>query len=38
VMFSGTPYEYLHVCGTPWDGNEYHEGDNALWTMTYARP
>jgi hypothetical protein len=38
VMFSGTPYEYLHVCGTPWDGNEYHEGDSALWTMTYARP
>ncbi len=37
VMFSGTPYSYLHVCGTPWDGNEYHEGDKALWTMSYAR-
>ena len=38
VMFAGTPYSYLHVCGTPWDGNEYHEGDRAVWTMSYARP
>jgi hypothetical protein len=38
VMFAGTPYSYLHVCGTPWDGNEYHEGDKAVWTMSYARP
>jgi hypothetical protein len=38
VMFAGTPYEYLHVCGTPWEGNEYHEGDKAVWTMSYARP
>jgi hypothetical protein len=37
VMFAGTPYAYLHVCGTPWDGNEYHEGDKAVWTMSYAR-
>ena len=36
-MFAGTPYAYLHVCGTPWDGNEYHEGDKAVWTMSYAR-
>ncbi len=36
VMFAGTPYEYLHVCGDPWDGNEYHEGDRAVWTMTYS--
>lgn len=36
VMFAGTPYEYLHVCGDPWDGNEYHEGDKAVWTMSYA--
>jgi hypothetical protein len=38
VMFEGTPYSYLHVCGSPWEGNEYHEGDKAVWTMTYARP
>jgi hypothetical protein len=37
VMFSGTPYAYLHVCGSPWDGNEYHEGDKAVWTMSYPR-
>jgi hypothetical protein len=35
--FAGTPYAYLHVCGTPWEGNEYHEGDRAVWTMSYAR-
>jgi hypothetical protein len=38
VMFAGTPYAHLHVCGSPWDGNEYHSGDRGLWTMTYARP
>src|SRR3984893_4376623 len=37
VMFAGTPYEYLHVCGSPWEGNEYHDGDQAVWTMSYAR-
>jgi hypothetical protein len=37
VMFAGTPYEYLHVCGDPWEGNEYHEGDKAVWTMSYSR-
>jgi hypothetical protein len=36
VMFAGTPYAYLHVCGDPWEGNEYHEGDKAVWTMSYA--
>jgi hypothetical protein len=36
VMFAGTPYSYLHVCGTPWEGTEYHEGDKAIWTMSYA--
>lgn len=35
VMFAGTPYSYLHVCGSPWEGNEYREGDRAVWTMTY---
>jgi hypothetical protein len=38
VMFAGTPYAHLHVCGSPWDGNEYHQGDRGVWTMTYARP
>jgi len=38
VMFAGTPYAHLHVCGSPWEGNEYHPGDKAVWTMTYARP
>ncbi|MGA2810458.1 MAG: hypothetical protein ABSG16_03590 [Candidatus Acidiferrum sp.] len=38
VMFAGTPYAYLHICGDPWEGNEYHEGDKAVWTMQYAHP
>jgi hypothetical protein len=38
VMFAGTPYAHLHVCGSPWDGNEYHPGDRGVWEMTYARP
>jgi hypothetical protein len=38
VMFAGTPYAHLHICGSPWDGNEYHPGDRAVWTMSYARP
>ena len=38
VMFAGTPYAHLHVCGSPWDGNEYHPGDRGVWTMTYSRP
>jgi hypothetical protein len=38
VMFAGTPWAHLHVCGSPWDGNEYHPGDRAVWIMTYARP
>jgi len=37
VMFAGTPYAHLHVCGSPWDGNEYRPGDQAVWAMTYAR-
>ena len=37
VMFAGTPYAYLHVCGSPWEGNEYVVGDKAVWTMSYAR-
>jgi hypothetical protein len=38
VMFAGTPYAHLHICGSPWEGNEYHPGDTAVWTMKYARP
>lgn len=37
IMFSGTPYAYLHICGAPWDGNEYSSGDEARWTMQYAK-
>lgn len=37
IMFAGTPYAYLHICGTPWDGNEYSSGDEAVWTMRYSR-
>lgn len=37
IMFSGTPYAYLHICGTPWDGNEYSSGDDARWTMQYVK-
>jgi hypothetical protein len=36
VMFAGTPYAHLHICGSPWDGNEYHPGDRGVWTMTYS--
>jgi hypothetical protein len=37
-MFDGTPYAYLHVCGTPWDGNEYGTGQVPIWTMRYGSP
>jgi hypothetical protein len=37
VMFAGTPYAHLHICGSPWDGNEYQPGDRGVWTMTYSR-
>lgn len=37
IMFAGTPYAFLHVCGDPWDGNEYAPGDEARWTMRYAK-
>src|SRR6266853_6230911 len=35
VMFAGTPYAHLHICGSPWEGNEYHRGDRGIWTMRY---
>lgn len=38
VMFDETPYAYLHLCGTPWVGNEYIPGETtAVWTMQYAK-
>jgi len=37
IMFANTPYAYLHVCGTPWAGNVYAPGDEAVWTMEYAK-
>jgi hypothetical protein len=38
VMFDGTPYAYLHICGSPWDGNEYTPGQQPIWTMRYGNP
>lgn len=35
VMFAGTPYAHLHICGSPWEGSEYHRGDRGVWTMKY---
>jgi hypothetical protein len=37
VMFDGTPYAYLHICGTPWVGNEYAPDQVPIWTMRYGR-
>jgi hypothetical protein len=40
VMFDGTPYAYLHICGTPWVGNVYNQKDPGgqvpIWTMVYG--
>ena len=35
VFFDGTPFAHLHVCGTPWVGNEYQPGVEPVWTMQY---
>jgi hypothetical protein len=37
MMFADTPYAYLHICGTPWEGSEYKGGDHAIWTMSYPQ-
>jgi hypothetical protein len=37
LMFDDTPYAYLHICGTPWVGNEYGPGQVPIWTMRYGR-
>ena len=35
VMFAGTPYAHLHICGSPWEGREYRPDVQATWTMRY---
>jgi hypothetical protein len=37
IMFAGTPYAHLHVCGDPWAGNEYYDGAEVDLTMTYEQ-
>jgi hypothetical protein len=37
IMFAGTPYAYLHICGSPWVGNSYSPGDEPVWTMQYVK-
>jgi hypothetical protein len=37
VLFDGTPYAHLHICGTPWEGNAYSPDLTAIWTMRYGR-
>jgi hypothetical protein len=36
MMFAYTPYAYLHICGSPWEGNEYQPDKPAIWTMSYS--
>ena len=36
MMFADTPYAYLHICGSPWEGNEYQPEKPAVWTMSYS--
>jgi hypothetical protein len=40
IMFAGTPYAHLHICGSPLDGKEYQPGDRGMWTMVtrYGQP
>ena len=35
MMFADTPYAYLHICGSPWEGNAYQPDKPAIWTMSY---
>jgi len=35
IMFAGTPYAHLHICGDPWEGHEYRSDKRAVWTMRY---
>ena len=36
MMFADTPYAYLHICGSPWEGNEYQPDKPPVWTMSYS--
>lgn len=38
VMYDGTPWAHLHVCGSPWDGTVYHHerAPNPIWSLKYA--
>lgn len=37
VMFDGTPYAHLHICGNPWAGKVYDsEKTCATWNMEYV--
>lgn len=37
MMFADTPYAYLHICGSPWEGNGYQPDKGAIWTMSYPQ-
>jgi hypothetical protein len=37
-VMAGKVNAHLHICGSPWEGNEYRRGDRAVWTMSYSRP
>ena len=34
VMFAGTRYAHLHICGSPWGGNDDPPGDRVIRTLT----
>ncbi|KAL3955830.1 hypothetical protein ACCO45_009893 [Purpureocillium lilacinum] len=39
VMFDGSPFAYLHVCGSPWEGTAYdpRKAQFPIWSMRYAQ-
>jgi len=38
MTVSREAYAHLHICGNPWEGNEYRSDVDAVWTMVYQRP
>jgi hypothetical protein len=38
VMFAGPHMSICMFGGDPWDGNEYHEGDKAVWKHVLRSP
>ena len=37
VLADKSPYSHLHVCGSPWEGNEYDaQSSTATWTLKYG--